>query len=249
MGTNSIFRRGSWYCGRYYPQSWLTQGFGADRSRGCAQFLIQCGQRQRSALREFQIGPRRKVRVGSGRPDATYRSRHGHWYAGPWRCPDALDRRAPRGETRHRSACGGRRRSGYWQPPASTGRVRSRLRQSPDRTAPGSNPSFRRYISKRALPNYRGPDSRTAVVPEGFPLGPIEVAKLTLFRTGADTLKGSASLITVGVMPRRNEARDFPAVSGDRHFLAVLDQFEQIDRICSWPRKRRIHGCVSLFLL
>jgi hypothetical protein len=25
---------------------------------------------------------------------------------------------------------------------------------------------------------------------------------------------------------RRNEARDFPAVSGDRHFLAVLDQVE-----------------------
>ena len=36
--------------------SWLTQGFRADRSRGGAQFLIQCGQWQRSALREFQIG-------------------------------------------------------------------------------------------------------------------------------------------------------------------------------------------------
>jgi hypothetical protein len=76
------------------------------------------------------------------------------------------------------------------------------------------------------LPNYRGPSSRTAFVPEGFPLGPIEVAELTLFRTGADTLKGSAGLIPVGVMPRRNKARDFPAVSGDRHFLAVLDQVE-----------------------
>jgi hypothetical protein len=55
------------------------------------------------------------------------------------------------------------------------------------------------------------------------------VAELTLFRTGADTLKGSAGLVPVGVMPRRNKARDFSAVSGDRHFLAVLDQVESVD--------------------
>ena len=65
-----------------------------------------------------------------------------------------------------------------------------------------------------------------AFISEGFPLGPIKVAELTLFRTGADTLKGSAGLVPVGVMPRRNKARDFPTASGNRHFLAVLDQVE-----------------------
>ena len=38
---------------RYFPQSWLAQGFSANRSRGDAQFVIQCGQWQHSALREF----------------------------------------------------------------------------------------------------------------------------------------------------------------------------------------------------
>jgi hypothetical protein len=52
------------------------------------------------------------------------------------------------------------------------------------------------------------------------------MTELTLLRTGADTLKGSAGLVPVDVMPRRNKARDFPAVTGDRHFLAVLDQVE-----------------------
>lgn len=38
---------------RYFPQSWLSQGFSANGSRGGAQFVIQCGQWQHSALREF----------------------------------------------------------------------------------------------------------------------------------------------------------------------------------------------------
>jgi hypothetical protein len=38
---------------RYFPQSWLAQGFSANRSRGGTQFVIQCGQWQHSALREF----------------------------------------------------------------------------------------------------------------------------------------------------------------------------------------------------
>ena len=48
-----------------------------------------------------------------------------------------------------------------------------------------------------------------------------------LFRTGADTLEGSAGLVPVGVMLRRNKARDFLCRVGlFRHFLAVLDQVE-----------------------
>jgi hypothetical protein len=67
------------------------------------------------------------------------------------------------------------------------------------------------------------------------------MAEPKLLRTSADTLKGSAGLIPVGVMPRRNKARDFPAVSGDRHFLALLDQVKLSVQICSLPRKRRTH--------
>jgi hypothetical protein len=54
------------------------------------------------------------------------------------------------------------------------------------------------------------------------------MTELTLLRTGADTLKGGAGLVPVDVLSRRNKARDFSAVTGNRHFLAVLDQVEQV---------------------
>jgi hypothetical protein len=54
------------------------------------------------------------------------------------------------------------------------------------------------------------------------------MTKLALLRAGADTLEGSAGLVPFDVMPGRNKARDFLAVTGNRHFFAVLDQVEQV---------------------
>ena len=49
------------------------------------------------------------------------------------------------------------------------------------------------------------------------------MAELALLRAGADTLEGSAGLAPVDVMPGRNKARDFLAMTGNRHFFAALD--------------------------
>jgi hypothetical protein len=43
-----------------------------------------------------------------------------------------------------------------------------------------------------------------------------------------DTLKGGAGLVPVDVVSRRNKARDFPSVTCNLHFFAVLDQVEQV---------------------
>jgi hypothetical protein len=141
--------------------------------------------------------PRRKVRVGSGRPDATSRSRRGRRYARPWRCPDTPDREGGTAklDIDPAAADGEGQAVGNLQPPQgghNRAFVNHLVEQRPDRIRRSSP-----YIT-RALPTSRGPGSRTAFLPKGFPLGSIEVAELTLFRTGADTLKGSAGLIPVG---------------------------------------------------
>jgi hypothetical protein len=141
------------------------QGLSANRSRGGVQFVVQCGQKQHSALRESDRPPR-KVRVGSGRPDATCRCRRGRRYARPWRCPDAPDRRGRHGETRHRSAAadGDGWTIGNLQPPKG-GHDRAFVNH-PANTARVASVVSSPYIT-RALLNYRGqahgrPSSRKA---------------------------------------------------------------------------------------
>jgi hypothetical protein len=54
------------------------------------------------------------------------------------------------------------------------------------------------------------------------------MTEFALLRAGADTLESSAGLVPVDVLPGRNKARDFPAMTGNRYLLAVLNQVEQV---------------------
>ena len=86
--------------------------------------------------------------------------------------------------------------------------------------AAGSAPSSPRCRSRPASPNCLARDSRAAIVPVGFPLGPVEGAELALFGALADSLDGGAGLLAVANGPRRHQARDHPAMTGDDHLFS-----------------------------
>jgi hypothetical protein len=88
-------------------------------------------------------------------------------------------------------------------------------------------------IQARVSPSCRAPDSRATSVPVGLPFCPIEAAESLRLSALANASKSGASLFAAMRGPDGNQAGDFSAVTGDRHFLAPFDEIEQLPELVS----------------